>query len=567
MTRIPTIKQAAQCGRAAALAWMAAAAHAAPAPPHAPTPPLDPARIAQHVMTLASDAFQGRAPATDGEQKTIAYLSARFGALGLQPGGDVVDNARLWTQQVALTQFDFDGPPMLSVSSGDRATPWQQGVQIALRPPQTGAAHVMLKDAPLVFAGYGIRSPERGWDDFKGLDLHGKIALVLINDPGFENGAGEFGGTAMSYYGRWTYKYEEAARRGAAGLIIIHETAPASYGWQTVKNSNTGAMLDIVRDDPAGAHVPLEAWIQRDSAVQLMRAAGLDFEALKKAAQRRDFAPVPLDGVTLSLDCTVRSSAVLSHNIVAVRPGVSAAEESVLYAAHWDHLGIGAPDAKGERIYNGALDNAAGVALMLEMARRFSAMPQPRRSVIFLSATAEESGLLGSEYYAAHPRYALARTAAVINLDTASNTGRASDFSTAGERVVSLQDDLAALGRQRQRRLVADPQPAAGLFFRSDQLPFARHGVPAIFFLPGTDLLQGGTARGNTLLADYFQHRYHQPGDKYTPDWDLRGAADDGALLFDLGYALANSRAWPQWQPRSEFRAERDRSAAQRRSQ
>ena len=561
--------------RIAALAWLAASMAAATplAPtatttattsPTAPTAPLDPMRIAAHVITLSSDAFEGRAPASAGEGNTIAYLSAQFAALGLQPGGDLDHGQRRWTQQVALTRFEFDGAPSVGVDIAGVRTQWQQGLQIALRTPQTGQAKVTLTKAPIVFVGYGVNAPERGWDDFKGWDLRGKVALVLINDPSFDNPGGEFGGAAMSYYGRWTYKYEEAARRGAVGMIIIHEAAPASYGWETVRNSNTGAMLDIVRDDPARAHVPLEAWLQRDAAVQLLRAAGLDFDALKQAARRRDFTPVPLPNATLSLDCTILAHAVISHNVVAVLPGAQTPEESVLYAAHWDHLGVGTPDATGDRIYNGALDNAAGVALMLEIARQFSTALPPRRSVVFLSATAEESGLLGSEYYAAHPRFALARTAAVINLDTASNTGRAADFSTAGEATVSLQDDLAQLGLQRQRRLVPDPQPAAGLFFRSDQLPFARQGVPAIFFLPGTDLLQGGVARGTALQADYFQHRYHQRGDEYSPSWDLRGAAEDGALLYDLGVTLANSGTWPQWRPRAEFRTERDKSAAQR---
>ncbi len=526
---------------------------------------LDPTRIADHVKVLASDAFEGRGPATEGEVKTVKYMADQFKAVGLQPGGDLQkDGKRSWTQDVPLAQFDNKGEVKSGVVVNGKAQAWTQGEQIAIRAAQTGATHVSIKDAPVVFVGYGVKAPERNWDDFKGMDLHGKIALVLVNDPDYETGEGDFGGKAMTYYGRWTYKYEEAARQGALGFIVIHETGPASYGWNTVKNSNTNTVFDIIRDKPAQAHAPIEAWIQRDVTVDLFKAAGLDFEALKKQAQTRDFKPVVLNGVTFNADVDVDVKKIVSHNIVGMLPGTKHPDEKVIYTAHWDHLGVGLPDAKGDKIYNGAQDNALGSATLIEIAREFAKAPRTERSVVFLSVTAEEKGLLGSEYYAANPLYPLAKTVGNINMDGGSTAGPARNFTTSGNAALTLQDDLIEVGKAHGKVYTPDPRPGAGSFFRSDHFSFAKRGVPAISFGAGQDLVDGGLERGQQLAKDYVTYRYHQPADEYSPDWNLKGVAQDGGMLFDLGYKLANSREWPEWKPGSEFKAERDKTAAER---
>ncbi len=311
-------------------------------------PSIDPHRLSDDVKTLSSDAFEGRGPATAGETKTVDYVVAQLKAAGVQPGGDLKNGKREWTQAVPLLRTEIVGTPTLSFNDNGKAEALTQGDQIAVRAALDGSKQVSIKDAPLVFVGYGVKAPERHWDDFKGMDLHGKIAVVLINDPDFETGVGDFGGKAMTYYGRWTYKYEEAARRGAAGVLIVHETAPASYGWATVKNSNTNTMFDIVRDHPASVHPQVEAWIQRDVAVDLFKNAGLDFEALKKQAQTRDFKPVELKGETFSANYAVDSKVITSHNIVGRIEGSKRPDETVIYSAHWDHLGVGEPDAKGD---------------------------------------------------------------------------------------------------------------------------------------------------------------------------------------------------------------------------
>jgi Zn-dependent M28 family amino/carboxypeptidase len=525
---------------------------------------LDPARLAEHVKVLASDAFEGRGPATAGEVKTVQYMADQFKAVGLQPGGDLKGGKRAWTQDVPLAQFDNKGAVTATVMVNGQAQTWNQGEQIAIRAPQTGADHVTIKDAPVVFVGYCVKAPERNWDDFKGVDLHGKIALVLVNDPDFETGEGDFGGKAMTYYGRWTYKYEEAARQGALGFIVVHETGPASYGWNTVKNSNTNTVFDIIRADPTKEHAPIEAWVQRDVTVDLFKAAGLDFEALKKQAQTRDFKPVTLNGVTFSTDVAVDVKKIVSHNVVGVLPGTKHPNERVIYTAHWDHLGVGLPDDKGDKIYNGAQDNASGSAMLIEIAREFAKAPRTDRSVVFLSVTAEEKGLLGSEYYAANPLYPLATTVGNINMDGASTAGPARNFTTSGNAPLTLQDDLIAVAKTHGKSYSPDPRPGAGSFFRSDHFSFAKRGVPAISFGAGQDLVDGGLARGEALAKDYVTYRYHQPADEYSPSWDLSGAAQDGGMLFDLGRKLANSREWPEWKAGSEFKGERDKTAAQR---
>ncbi|MET3527046.1 M28 family metallopeptidase [Phenylobacterium koreense] len=526
---------------------------------------ISPAKIAEHVKVLSDDSFEGRAPATEGEKKTVAYIAEQYKAAGLQPGGDLVNGQRAWTQDVPLARFENKGPLAISATFGGKTESWSQGEEVALRAAQTGVTHVSIKDAPIVFVGYGVTAPERNWDDFKGVDLKGKVALVLVNDPDFETGRGDFGGKAMTYYGRWTYKYEEAARhQGAIGFLVIHETAPAAYGWATVKNSNTAPVFDIIRDNPSEAHALLEGWIQRDKTVELFKASGLDFEALKKQAQTRAFKPVELKGATFSADFAVDAQKIVSKNVVGIVPGAKRPNETIIYSSHWDHLGVGLPDAKGDRIYNGAVDNADGIATMIEIGRSFAKGPKPERSVVFLAVTAEEKGLLGSEYYAANPLYPLATTVADINMDALSPSGPAKDFTSSGDAASTLQDALVAVGKAQGRSYSPDPRPEAGSFFRSDHFPFAKRGVPAISFGSGRDLVNGGTAAGDAFSKTYTADRYHQPADQFDATWNLDGIAQDGQLMLDLGRQLANSATWPEWKEGSEFKQTRDATAAER---
>jgi Zn-dependent M28 family amino/carboxypeptidase len=535
-------------------------------PPKLPDTPVDANKITEHVKVLASDDYQGRGPATAAEQKTVDYISKQLVAAGIQPGGDRdARGARGWTQDVVLLQSDVDGALTSSVRIRGATVPLKQAEQISVRSSLLPAKHVSVKDAPVVFVGYGVSAPERKWDDFKGLDLRNKIAVVLINDPDFEaNLGGRFDGKAMTYYGRWTYKFEEAARRGATGVLVVHETAPASYGWDTVKNSNTNTMFDIVRDKPTDVHPPVEAWIQRSVAVDLFKRAGLDFEAEKKKAQSDAFKPVPLGDATFSLDYGVKQARVVSKNVVGLLPGKTYPNDTVIYSAHWDHLGVGQPDARGDRIYNGARDNALGVASILEVARVFGKAPRTDRSVVFLFVTVEERGLLGSEYYARHPVYPLETTAGVYNVDAPATWGPARDVALSGEGKVSLQDDLGAAARAQGRRLSPDPRPEAGSFFRSDHFSFAKVGVPAISLESGEDLYQGGAKAGKAAFDAYEDKQYHQPADQWSSNWDLRGVAVDLGLAYQLGRDLASSRRWPEWHKDSEFKGIRDKSALAR---
>ena len=554
------IRRAAVC-----LIALAMGAPALAQTPALPSTPVDPARLSQIDRALSTDAMAGRGPATAVEPKVIDYIVGQMKAAGLQPGG--ADGA--WTQDVPLARFELTGPIALSLSAGGKAQVLTQGDQAVVQ-TLVPVNHVDIKNAPLVFCGYGVKAPELGWDDFKGVDLHGKIAVVLINDPDFEAPAGsavagKFGGKAESYYGRWTYKYEEAARQGAVGMLIVHETAPASYGWNTVKNSNANAQFDIVRDDPSKSHALLQGWIQRDLAVDMFKKAGLNFDAEKKRAMTAGFKPVTLKGESFSASYAVNASRIVSHNILGMLKGARRPQETVFYTAHWDHLGVGAPDARGDRIYNGAVDNADGVASILELARVFARAPRTERSVVFMSVTAEEKGLLGSEYYVTHPLYPLATTAAVFNIDALDTDGPARDFTISGDSKSTLQDDLATAAKRDGRYFTPDPIPEAGHFFRSDHFSFAKRGVPAVSVGSGQDLYVGGAAAGKAWQEDYVKSRYHQPADEWSASMDWRGVAVDLGLIYDAGRAIANSSSWPGWKAGSEFRELRAASASARR--
>ncbi len=523
---------------------------------------VDPARLSQHVKVLGSDEFEGRAPATPGEEKTVAYIAEQMKAVGLQPGGDLKDGKRAWTQDVPLAQFDIDGPVALSVTSGGQTRALSQGKDLAIRAAATNVDRVQFRNVPLVFLGYGVKAPERQWDDWQGVEMRGKIAIVLVNDPDFEAGTGAFGGRAMTYYGRWTYKYEEGARNGALGVLVVHETEPASYGWATVENSNTNTIFDILRQDPQRVHVDMEAWIQRDVAVALFKEAGLDFEQLKKQAQSNTFRAVPLEGTTLSGDWRVARKTVVSKNVVGMLSGTKHPDQTVIYSAHWDHLGVGKPDASGDRIFNGAVDNATGVAAVLELGRLYAAAPKTPRTVLFMTVTAEERGLLGTEYYAINPLFPLETTVAVINMDSLGVHGRTKDFGSLGPS--TLVDEIEAEGRKNGRTLAPDPRPEAGSFYRSDHFPFSKAGVPAVSFRPGEDLVNGGTERGKALREEYTAKKYHQPPDEWNEQLDFSGEAEDVTMLYNVGRALATSNRWPDWKAGAEFKALRDQSAAKR---
>jgi Zn-dependent M28 family amino/carboxypeptidase len=530
----------------------------------AQSPQFNPANLSQHVKILSSDAYEGRGPNTPGETKTVAYLIEQFKASGLQPGGDLKNGKRLWTQAVPLGRFEIKGPVIASVNVNGKSQSVKQGDDIAVRAAMNGQTAIAINNAPLVFVGYGVKAPERKWDDFKGVDLKGKIAVVLINDPDFETGKGDFGGKSMTYYGRWTYKFEEMARQGAIGTMIVHDTPGASYGWATVKNSNTNVMFDIVRKEPAKSHANLESWVQQDLAAKWFADAGLNFDALKKQAQTRAFKPVELKGVRFSAKYAVNAQVITSQNVLARLQGSKYPNQTVIYSAHWDHLGVGAPDAKGDTIYNGAVDNATGIAELLELAKAYGKQAKTQRSVVFLAVTAEEKGLLGSEYYASNPVYPLAKTVGMINMDAFSPNGMARNFTISGTAKLDLLDMLVETAKKWDLVYSPDPKPEAGHFFRSDHFPMAKRGVPAISFGAGNDLVDGGIAAGDKEEDDYTTNRYHQPADEWKSDWTFAGMSRDLEVLYALGRDLANSTKWPNWSKDSEFRQARDATAKER---
>ena len=529
--------------------------------------PIDPARLSAIVKVMASDEFEGRSPGSPGEQKTVDYLIGQFQALKLEPAGD----KGAWTQEVQLQRLQVQPGAKLSVAVGGQTTALEQAQQInvaTLRPVD----RVTIAAAPLVFVGYGVKAPERGWDDFKGHDLTGKVAVFLINDPDFEAKAGEpvagkFGGQAAAYYARWTYKYEEAVRQGAVAALIVHETPGAGYGWSTVAASN-GESFDIVRADPAKDKLLLQGWIARETAVDLFKQAGLDFEAVKTSARSADFKPVPLTGAAFSADYRVAHSQVASRNVIAKLTGASKPDESVMFSAHWDAFGLGAP-VNGDKVRHGAADDAIGVAGVLEIARALAAGPRPARTTLFAAWTAEERGLLGSEYYAAHPHTPLDRMAANFTLDVLQTAGPAKDVVLVGYGQSQLDDRLIAAAKAQGRTVTPDAKPERGLFFRADHFSLAKQGVPVMLLMGlggGADLVKGGRTAGDKWVSDYTANCYHQPCDAWSPDWDLRGAAQDVELFYVMGKAIASDpKDWPDWKDGSEFKAIRARTAGVRR--
>jgi Zn-dependent M28 family amino/carboxypeptidase len=555
---------------------IAAVAACAPAPPPAPAPQhvaveaaaqrISAERLMRHIETLASDRFEGRAPGTAGEDSTVRYLTDQFRRIGLEPGnpdGSYVQNV-----------------PLLGIRSQGTASFRAGGRTITPRPLDDYVAmsrrvvpEVRVDDSEIVFVGYGVVAPEYDWDDFKGLDVRGKTVVMLINDPAVPDPAdparldpNAFRGEAMTYYGRWTYKYEVASEKGAAAVLIVHETGPAGYGWQVVRNSWGAENFDIQPRDGNAGRVPVEGWITLEQAQSLFAAAGHDFDALKRAATRRDFRPVPL-GASASFHVANTHRTVQSRNVIALLPGSDPAlrDEYVVFTAHWDHLGRN-PALEGNQIYNGALDNASGTASIVELAEAFASMPQrPKRSLVFLAVTAEERGLLGAKYYASYPLYPLERTLANFNLDMRVDVfGRTRDIIVIGSGNTTLEDDLARLLAADGRRVTPDPDMDKGFFYRSDHFEFAKKGVPALYTKAGTDYVENAE-EAMRRRTEFETVGYHQPTDEFDPSWDMRGAIEDLQVLFRLAHQVANGERWPEWKPGTEFRAVREAmlSAAQ----
>ncbi len=522
--------------------------------------PISPDRMSADVRTLASDAFGGRAPGTPGEGKTVAWLIDQFKQIGLEPGA----KGGSWTQSVPLVRTQLGNG---TVRVGRSALEQGKGIYLSTVRP---VDRLSISAAPLVFVGYGVNAPERGWDDFKGVDLHGKIAVFLVNDPDFEakpgdDAAGKFGDRRMTYYGRWTYKFEEAARRGAIGALIVHDTPGAGYGWATV-TAPAGENYDIVRADP-GSVILVQGWLQGDTAAAVFKAAGLDLGRLRIAARRKDFRPVALTGQSFSADIPVTHDRVDSVNVLARIPGRTRPQETVMYGAHWDAYGQGKPDEQGRTIRPGANDDALGVAGVLELARAFKAAPPPDRSIVFGLWSAEERGLLGSETYAVDPVYPVATTVANMTLDILQTAGPAKDVMLVGVGQDSLEGMLGSAAKAQGRAVTPEALPERGLFYRADHFSLAKRGVPTLLLMAisgAPDLVEGGRAAGQQWLDAYMQC-YHQTCDAWSPDWDLRGAAEDVDLYYRIGRQLAYSDEWPTWNAGSEFKALRDKTAAERR--
>ena len=426
---------------------------------------------------------------------------------------------------------------------------------------RTGETSVKVEDSELVFVGYGVNAPEQDWNDYEGVDVAGKTVVILVNDPGFHAGDESlFEGNRMTYYGRWTYKFEEAARQGAEAALIIHDTPGASYGWDVVRNSWSGPQFDLRAEDDPEKRLPAQGWISAEAAEQLFADAGLDLDAMYEAAGKRGFEAVPLDArVSFDLSSTIEEKS--SRNVVGVLPGTEAADEAVVYMAHWDHLGR--HEGEGDQIYNGAVDNATGVAGILEIAGAFAAQqPAPRRSLVFAAVTLEESGLLGSKYYVAHPAYPMEKTVAVINLDAMNVNGPARDMVVVGKGSSELEDLLATATAGQQRTLVEESNPAGGYYFRSDHFNFAKAGVPALYAKGGDDLVEGGITAGKAAGEDYTAKRYHKPDDEFSADWNLGGVIQDLEALYAVGREVAGSDSWPEWREGNPFRATREASLA-----
>ena len=541
-----------------------AACAAAPPETAGTTPPLaQPAASPVSLDTLkrvteelSRDAYEGRAPATEAEPKTLAYIVDQFRKAGLQPG-----NNGSWFQDVPLVEITAQDVQPLVVTGGKTPLRLDYRADMVVGTYQV-TPRIDLKDSEVVFVGYGIHAPERGWDDYAGIDMKGKTAVILVNDPDWQTIAleGPFNGREMTYYGRWTYKYEEAARQGAAGAIIIHDTEPAAYGWNVVQSSWTGPQLEA---DTPGDHMDQSkviGWVQQDAAKAMFASAGKDYPALLQAAKQPGFKPVPLGlKATTSFVNSIRRQA--SKNVIGVLPGTTAPDEVVLYSGHWDHLGR-CDAVDGDDICNGAIDNASGIGALVAMAEANAKAGPARRSIAFLAVTAEESGLLGSAYYAANPVFPLAKTVGGVNMDALKVYAPVRDFVLTGAGKSELEDMVKPLVAAQGRTIVPEPNPERGYYYRSDHFSFAKLGVPMLDASAGEDMVIGGKEAGAAAAAEYNDKHYHQPSDEYDPNWNWGAAMQDVAIYYQLGRQLAQGDMWPNWYPSAEFRAIRDKQRA-----
>jgi Zn-dependent M28 family amino/carboxypeptidase len=523
-------------------------------------PSFDAGRMLADIKTLSSDEFEGRAPGSKGEELTVTFLEDQFKRIGLQPG----NTDGTFVQSLPLVGITASNTRPLTVSgNGKKSTfKWRDDL-VAWTKRVTDTSS--LENSELVFAGYGVTAPEFKWDDFKDVDVKGKTIVVLVNDPQIPSASDPsqldrsmFNGKAMTYYGRWTYKFEEGARRGAAGILIVHETGPAGYPFSVVQG-NLNERFDLITPDKNMGRASIEGWITLDAAKKILSMAGQDFDALKKQALTRDFRPVPL-GLSASVAIRNTLRTIQSKNVLAKLEGSDPQlkDQWVVYSAHWDHLGIGAP-VNGDKVYNGALDNASGVAQVLEIARAFTAVePRPKRSLLFLMVGAEEQGLLGSQHYAEEPVYPLAKTLAAINIDGVNQWGKTKDLTVIGMGASDLDDYLRDSAATQGRTLRPDPESEKGFYYRSDHFNFAKRGVPALYTDTGIDFVGKPAEYSQQKRDEYTNKDYHAPSDEVKPDWDLSGAAEDAQLLFLVGYNVANAAKFPEWKPGNEFKATRD---------
>lgn len=511
-----------------------------------------------HIAELGSDAYEGRAPGTAGEDKTVAWLRAAFAELGAEPG-----NAGDWFQEVPITSVTTAPDAVLSIRGPGFSADWVYGSEMMVS-TQRQVERTAIENSELVFVGYGINAPERDWNDYAAVDVKGKTVVVLVNDPGYATqDPALFNGNAMTYYGRWDYKYAEAARQGAAGVLIVHETDAAAYPWEVVQSSWSGANIGLTADNRNRDKVAVEGWIPQAQAQALFAAAGLDYADSEAAAARPGFKAVPLEGFNASVSLNNSLSSSQSRNVVALVPGSTYPDEVIIYTAHWDHLGV-RPDLPGDNIYNGASDNASGVAALLALTRQFTAGEAPGRSIMMLAVTAEESGLLGSKYYSENPIFPPAKTVANFNMDNiaAGNLGRTRDVAVVGYGNSELEDYLARAARAQGRVVVQEPYPEKGSYYRSDHFSLARIGIPALYLTNSTDSVEHGKAWGDARLKDYTANHYHKPSDEYDPNWDLSGAVQEVMLLLAMGRELAANRDFPNWREGVEFKRAREQSLA-----
>jgi Zn-dependent M28 family amino/carboxypeptidase len=518
---------------------------------------IDDTGLRGHIQRLASDDFEGRAPSSPGEDLTVQYLANEFQTMGLRPG-----NGRSYFQDVPLVEAVVSNNPSLTIRGGGGTSELAFGNEFVGWTKRV-VEQARLASSSMVFVGYGVVAPEYDWNDYEGVNVRGRTVVILVNDPGFATqDEALFNGNAMTYYGRWTYKYEEAARQGAVGAIIVHETEPAGYPWDVVESSWTGPQFDLVADDNNMSRVAVEGWITTDAARGVFDQAGLDYDALKARAVSRDFQAIPM-GLRASTSLANEITRSASRNVLAVLPGSDRSDEYVVYMAHWDHLGQDA-DVEGDGIYNGAFDNATGAAGLLELAQAYAFLDEPpSRSILFLAVTAEEQGLLGSAYYASNPVYPRTKTVAAINMDGLNVDGPMNDITVIGYGASELDDYLETEATKQGRVIRADPEPEKGFYYRSDHFSFAKEGIPALYTDAGIDHVEHGEQWTLARRDEYTAERYHKPTDEFNPTWDFSGAVDDLRIMFNIGFRLSNESTFPNWRVGNEFRARRDAEMAQ----